>query len=77
MKRIRLRVLPDRPRNAAAPMPVHGFPIAGEAVVIEVFPVNGMEVMFNGKFGGRQHSYHYFAEHEKIAARIRDLSSPM
>jgi hypothetical protein len=73
MKTKRLRELPDWPPQPGGAYDASTrFPIAGEAVITEVFPVTGMEVTFHGKFEGHQHSYHYFAESEKIAARIRE-----
>ena|ERR1700693_2106381 len=71
MRKITLRELPDwPPEPGGAYESGTVFPVAGEAVVIEVFPAIGDMVTFHGEFGKNPHSYHYTASSETIASRI-------
>jgi hypothetical protein len=71
MRKITLRELanwPPEPGGAYESGTV--FPVAGEAVVVEIFPVRDAMVTFRGEFGKYPHSYHYKASSEKIASQI-------
>jgi hypothetical protein len=70
MRKITLRELPDwPPEPGGAYESGTVFPVAGEAVVIEIFPVSDAMVTFRGEFGKYPHSYHYKASSEKSPLR--------
>jgi hypothetical protein len=71
MKKVKLRELPNwQPQPGGAYDSNTRFPLGGEAVVREVFPVNRAMVTFRGEFERHSHSYHYKASSEKLASRI-------
>ena len=71
MRKINLRELPNWPPGpGAAHQSGTVFPVAGEAVVVEIFPVSNALVTFRGEFGKYPHSYHHKASSDKIAAQI-------
>jgi hypothetical protein len=71
MRKITLRELPDwPPEPGGAYESSTVFPVAGEAIVIEIFPLSNAMVTFRGEFGKYPHSYHYKASNEKIASQI-------
>jgi hypothetical protein len=74
MKKIRIRELPDwPPQPGGAYGPETVFPMGGEALVSEVFPVHDRVITFKGMFGKDSHSYHYKAETAKIAEQLHSL----
>ena len=49
------------------------FPTVGEAVVDDVFPLDGVTVTFRAQLDDQPHSYHYKAPSEKIANQIHNI----
>jgi hypothetical protein len=71
MRKITLRELHDwPPESAGAYESSTVFPVAGEAVVVEIFPVSNAMVTFLAELGKYPHSYNYKASSEKIATQI-------
>ena len=74
MRTIRLRELPEwPPQPGGAFDSLWQFPIAGEAVVNELFPLQNRRITFKGEYEGHPHSYHYKASTGKIASRIQAI----
>ena len=74
MPKIRLRELPYWPPEPGGIYDSQShFPLGGEAVVTEVFPVLYKTVTFRGIFEGRPHSYLYVASDQRTAQKIYDL----
>jgi hypothetical protein len=74
MQKIRVRALPDWPPQPGGALESGTrSPTAGEAVVYDVFPLNGTTVTFRAKLEDHPHSYDVKASSEQIANQIHNV----
>lgn len=74
MSKFRLNELPDwPPQPGGAYRSGTRFPTAGEAVIDDVFPLDGTTITFRAQLEDQPHSYHYKASSETIANQIHNI----
>jgi hypothetical protein len=71
---MKIRELPNWPPHPGGAYDSNTrFPLAGEAMVNELFPVNKSMVTFRSEFEGHSHSFHYKASGKTIALEIHSV----